>query len=177
MLIIRAFFVRELLRLRHNIARLENSLSQYPAGSDRADGQRALLAVEQHNREMLLDLSEQAADLVGLELALRLRYGKAHQRHNRATRASAANGHQPGDEWWESLGEMQYLTYLQAQLKALKDRQSPEMLQREIEMATRYKDLGPDMALKELLHAVAHSRHAERLATTILQDDIGMPES
>ena len=56
--ITKAFFVHELLRLRRNITRLENSLNDYPPDSEQAAGQRALLAVEHHNREMLIELLE-----------------------------------------------------------------------------------------------------------------------
>ncbi len=176
MSITKAFFVRELIRLRRNIARLEGSLTRYPPQSERADGQRALLAIEQRNRIILFDLAEHAADPVALDLALRLRYGKARQRHDRAARASAVDDHHLGDDWWESLGEIQYLAFLQARLKELLQQHGPESIKREIEAAARYKDLGPGLALKEVLHALASSHRAEQGMLSILQDDIGMPE-
>ncbi|GAB4574176.1 MAG: hypothetical protein Kow0077_19380 [Anaerolineae bacterium] len=155
--VVQTFFVREIVRLRHSIALLERGLSAYPPGDPRADGQRALLASEQKSRELLLDLAENATDLVALQLALRVQYGLAVRDHERARNQAGDGEALRDDHWWETLGKMEYLGYLMRQLDHVVNALTPEERRSELNRAVAAKDVKAAAERAQLLGAIARA--------------------
>lgn len=169
--ITRTFFVREIVRLRHSIASIERGLNSHNSADPRLAGQRAMLDNERRCREVLLDLAAEAADVVNLQMTLRLQYAaakKAHEQHRY---------HQPGqavmgDDWWETLGRMQYLCHLHNSLQALMRDFTQEERQAEIERVTRHKDVASAAERAALFHAIANAEGSASDKEYLVRHDV-----
>jgi hypothetical protein len=148
--------VRELVRLRKNITALERSLSDGSADDPRYAGQRELLANEYNNRALLFELTEFASDLPALFMECRIQYMKAKAHHDQCSRRHA-NGGPPCEDWWESLGKMQYLSHLIASLEELKRHYSSQELQTELHAQTRGMDFTASTEHLSMLGAMARA--------------------
>ncbi len=165
------FFVREIVRLRHSIASLERGLNGRDPSDPRLAGQRAMLDNERRCREMLLDLAAETADLLDLKMTLRIQYAaakKAHEKHRY---------HQPGqavmgDDWWESLGRMQYLCHLSNSLETLMRDYTREERQAEIERVTRHKDVARAAERAALFHAIANAEGSASAREYLVRYDV-----
>lgn len=154
--IVRAFFVREIVRLHHNIDVLERGLNGCNPTDSRSAGQRAMLENEYCCRKALLDLAEDVTDVTGLEQTLRIKYGAAKYRHDHL-RDRQPNGKAPCqcDDWWETLGAMQYYCHLTQSLNRLVREISPQEFRAELHKVARSRDVSLAAARSELLHAIA----------------------
>jgi hypothetical protein len=170
--ITRAFFVREVVRLRRNIARIERGLNGYAPNDPRAAGQRQMLHNEMKCRELLLDLADHATGLGDIQSELRIQYMLAKKRHDRTTRQHPINGTGPGDDWWESLGKMQYLTHLIHTLDRLMQDYTPEEIREEILKVGRSRDTAQSAQRKEILHAIARAEGSAADRAHLVRHDI-----
>ena len=151
----KTFFVRELARLRRNIATLERELSHIDPDDPRFAGQRTQLDNLYRNREQLFELTEYANDPAALLMACRMTYMRAKKAHEhiRQLNGMAAT---PGDEWWASLGTMQYLSHLLSDLRQLMS-QSPHELHEALHAQVRAKELGSTTEQMSVLRAMAQA--------------------
>ncbi len=173
----KTFFVRELVRLRKNITGLERSLSDGNADDPRYAGQRALLENEYNNRALLFELTEFASDLPALFMECRIQYMKAKAYHDRCSQRRA-NGAAPCEDWWESLGKMQYLSHLIASLEELKRHYSAQELQTELHAQARGKDFAASTEHLSMLGAMAKAEGVSVEQAHLVRDFIeaGQPE-
>ncbi len=172
MSIAKAFFVREIVRLRRNIALLERVLNGCAPDDPRCAGQPQMMETEQRCREMLLDLAGHAGDLAMLQSQIRLHYLAAKQQHDRCHQHHPMNAHDPGDEWWSSLGRMQYLCFLQGDLDRLMHRYTAAEVKQEIRRAVRAKDLPRASARAEILRAIARAEGSAVSRAYLVQHDV-----
>ncbi len=171
MSITKAFFVREIVRLRHNIATLGLSLEDYAPDDPNAAGQRQILQNEQKCRELLLDLAEYAADPGTLLARLRIEYMLAQKSHDRYSQSHPLNGASPDDGWWDSLGRMQYLRYLIVTFNRMLKEASRADIEEELRRAVAYKDLGASLQRNEILRAIARAEDSAASRASLTRDD------
>ncbi len=173
MSIAKTFFVREIVRLRRNIADLERGLNGRTPNDPRSAGQRAMIDNEMKCRELLLDLAAEASDLPALQMALRIRYGVIKRAHERACRQqSGAYNAASSDDWWDSLGQMQYLCHLSERLSELERAYTPQERQQELRRATRARDLSAAAERAELLHAMTLAEGSATAKAALVRDDV-----
>lgn len=157
MSITKVFFVRELVHLRRITAAIERGLEGHTPDDPRTAGQRAILDIEIKNRMLLLDLTAHAGDPADLLMACRLRYGIARRRHERCRERQPANGGSPCDDWWETLGQMQYLCHLIHDLEELLHHYTRADVRLEIRKHARVKDFSASVERVSILRAMAQS--------------------
>jgi hypothetical protein len=150
----KTFFVRELARLRRNIATLERELAPVDPDDPRFAGQRTQLDNLYRNREQLFELTEYANNPAALLMACRMAYARAEKAHERCPGCDHRG--QPGPEWWASLGKMQYLTHLLNDLNQVMH-QSPHELHEALRAQVRAKDLGAATEQMSVLRAMAQA--------------------
>lgn len=153
--ITQAFFVREIVRLRRSIAVLERGLNGRNPNDPRSAGQRAMLENEYRCREALLDLAEEADDLAGLQMTLRVKYGAAKYKHEHLFGRKNGQKACQCDDWWASLGAMQYYCHLIQSMDTLLREHPPEKVHDEIHKVARSRDVSASARRSELLHAIA----------------------
>lgn len=110
---IKAYFSRELDRLDSSIARLESRFKEENcelASTASCARLYEMLTIEKHNRQLLLELASMNGQPCDLLQEIRLRISSAEQTHYRISQ----NGHSRNlmyyDDWWDSLGEAQFLS-------------------------------------------------------------------
>lgn len=176
MTITKTFFVREIVRLRHNIASLERGLNGYSPTDPRSTGQRDMLDNEKKCREYLLDLAGQIADLTDLQLTLRIQYGLAKREHERCR--ERRNGQRVAsqcDDWWQSLGKMQYLCHLSQSLETLMRSYTVDECHAELKRVTASKDLASAALRSELMHAMARAEGSSVDKEYLVRHDVRLP--
>jgi hypothetical protein len=150
----KTFFVRELARLRRNIATLERELAPIESDDPRYAGQRTQLDNLYHNREQLFELTEYAHDPAALLMACRMAYMRAKRAHQNF--ANCGSDGQPSPEWWSSLGQMQYIAHLLNDLRQLMA-QSPQEVHQALRAQVRAKDLSSATEQTSVLRAMAQA--------------------
>jgi len=150
----KTFFVRELARLRRNIATLERELANIDPDDPRFAGQRTQLENLYRNREQLFELTEHAYDPAALMMACRMEYMRAQNAHERCP--GCDNRGQPGPEWWASLGEMQYLAHLLSDLNQVMH-QSPHELHEALRAQGRARGFDLETEQMSVLRAMAQA--------------------
>ncbi|MBN2470192.1 MAG: hypothetical protein JXN59_05645 [Anaerolineae bacterium] len=166
------FFVREIVRLRHSIASLERGLNDRSSSDPRLAGQRAMLDNERRCREYLLDLAAEMEDLLDLQMTLRIQYAAAKQVHDRCRYNHHQNGSVSCDDWWESLGKMQYLCHLNQSLSALMHDFTREERQEEIRRVTQHKDVGAAAQRAGLFRAIANAEGSASAKEYLVRYDV-----
>ena len=165
----KTFFVRELARLRRNIATLDRELALIDPDDPRYEGQRTQLENLYHNREQLFELTEFAHDPAALLMACRMAYMRAEKIHENIP---AHNGDgRPSPEWWASLGQMQYISHLLSDLRQVMS-QSPHELHEALRAQVRAKDLGATTEQMTVLRAMAQAEGTATQHANLVRDFI-----
>lgn len=170
----KTFFVRELARLRRNIATLERELAPTDPDDPRYAGQRTQLENLYRNREQLFELTEYAHDPAALLMACRMAYMRAERAHENCP--GCRNSGTPGPEWWASLGQMQYLAHLLSDLRQLMA-QSPHEVHQALRAQVRAKDLSSATEQMAVLRAMAQAEGTATEHAHLVRDfiDAGGP--
>lgn len=151
------FIVRELVRLRRKITKLERGLETHAPDDPQTAGQREILENEYRNRQLLMDLVAYAMDPTAFLMECRMRYTRAERRHEEATGRSAFRGTHSQQDWWSTLGQMQYLVHLIHGMEQVLHDGSEADLKREMEAFARNNDVSALLENSAILHAMARA--------------------
>jgi hypothetical protein len=151
------FFVRELVRLRRKITKLERALENHVLDDPQTAGQREILENEYNNRKLLMDLTAHASDPAELLMECRMRYMRVERTHMQANVRSASTGTHGQRNWWNTLGQMQYLSHLIHDMEQILNEVSESDLKRAMQVYARHDDISALLDKTSVLHAMAQA--------------------
>lgn len=166
----RDFFVDELVRLRHHCVKLSQGLNDCDLDDPHCQGQLQMLENALENYSRLVNLATEVQGVVDLRLALHRRYGAALMQHKRCLRRHRGGSAAHSDDYWATLGKMQYYSHLIRRLQALIAAASDEAIHAATDERPPHEVFQSDARRVETLHGIAAS-HNTALAQAYLISD------
>ena len=112
----RGFLRHELIVVDRKIAYLEASLAEYAPDDPHRAGDQALLEVQQKHRVFVKALVAQSDDFYQVLDACHQRLIQLGKEHTRITACGGAHHSCHADQWWQTLNDIEYCSYLTRKL-------------------------------------------------------------
>ncbi|MBN1963653.1 MAG: hypothetical protein JW910_03330 [Anaerolineae bacterium] len=155
------FFLQELARIRENCRGLKQGLDGEDLNDPIHAGEVDQLEIELGHYAQVVDLIASAHTAVDAQAEMRMRYLRAQRAHQRCTLTRPAA---ECDQWWATLGEMQYMSALYTEFQTWLKAHPRTEVDREDGEKVRVEDLRRecDKLNAFAAHAKAHLSAAAR---------------